>query len=82
MKADIQRKAVTGGIVWGAAMFLTTLAAVYFNYGVALLNVMASIYPGYDISITGSLIGFIYGFFDVFVGVYIIAWVYSKLPKS
>ena len=76
-----QRIAVTAGVIWGATMFLTTLLSVYTGYAEAFLRAMGSIYPGYEISLTGSLVGGIYGFLDAFVGVYIIAWVYKKLAK-
>jgi hypothetical protein len=82
MKNNVQKAALTGGIVWGATMFLTTLASIYAGgYGKGLLDIMSSIYPGYNISVGGSIIGFVYGFFDVFVGIYIIAWVYKKLGQ-
>jgi hypothetical protein len=82
MKVNLDKAALTAGIVWGGCMFVTTLAAVYFHYGESFLNAMASIYPGFQISVAGSVIGFIYGFLDAFVGVYIVAWVYRQLAKK
>jgi hypothetical protein len=79
MGKKVQKAALAGGIVWGGCMFLTTLAALYFGYGVAFLSLMASIYPGYHISFMGSFVGLIYGFLDVYVGIYIIMWVYKKV---
>lgn len=76
---NVKRAALTGGIVWGACVFLSTLAAIYFGYGIAFLQFVASIYPGYTISFVGSFVGGIYGFFDVFIAIYIIDWVYRKL---
>ena len=81
MKLDTKRVALTGGIIWSVLLFITTLLGVYFGYATAFLNGMASIYPGYSISLGGSVIGLVYGFFDVFIGVYIFAWVYKKLGK-
>lgn len=81
MKIDTKRIAMTGGIIWAVALFLTTLAGVFFGYARVFLEVVASIYPGFSISIAGSIIGLIYGFFDVFIGVYIFAWIYKKLTK-
>lgn len=78
---NTKRAAVTGGVVWGAVMFLTTILSVYNGYGEAFLDLMASIYPGYNVSLGGSIIGFVYGFLDVFIGIYIIAWVYKKVGK-
>lgn len=81
MKSKTARAALAGGIIWGVIMFLTTLASVYFGYGTAFLNTIASIYPGYSISTMGSIIGLVYGFLDVFIGVYIISWVYHNIAK-
>ena len=81
VKWEIKQFALTGGIIWSTIMFLTTLASVTFGYATAFLNVIASIYPGYSISLVGSVIGLIYGFFDVFIGVYLFVWIYKKLGK-
>ncbi|HVA96163.1 MAG TPA: hypothetical protein VND99_00765 [Candidatus Acidoferrales bacterium] len=82
MKWDTKRAAITGGIVWGAALFLLTLLSVWTGIAVPFLQGIASVYIGYTISITGSVIGLIYGFIDVFVGVYITVWVYKQLGKN
>jgi hypothetical protein len=83
MKGSVKHAALAGGIVWGVALFLTTLIAVWTGgYAMSFLQVVASIYPGYSISYVGSLIGLIYGFLDVFIGVYIVVWVYNLLRKS
>ena len=82
MKWDTRRFAITGGIVWALILSLTTLISVYTRgFAKAFLDGIGSIYPGYSISLGGSIIGLIYGFFDVFIGVYIFAWVYKKLGK-
>lgn len=83
MKGKIMVAALTGGIIWGATVFLVTLINyyVYKGYGVALLNVVASIYPGFTVSLVGSVVGLVYGFVDMFVGVYIIVWVYKLVEK-
>lgn len=80
---NVQKVAITGGIFWGACLFVTTLASVYFNgYAAPFLNAFGSIYPGYSVTLMGSVIGAIYGFFDAFVGIYIIAWVYKWVSKN
>lgn len=78
---NTRRAALTGGILWGGCFFLTTLLSVYTGYGKSFLEVWTSVYPGYNISLTGSIIGLVYGFLDMFVGVYIIAWVYKRVGK-
>lgn len=81
MKWDTRRFAISGGIVWALCLFVTTLVSTYTGFAKPFLAGVASIYPGYSISLGGSIIGLIYGFFDVFIGVYIFAWVYKKLGK-
>jgi hypothetical protein len=82
MKWDTKRAALTGGIVWGAALFLVTLVSISTGYAHSFLQGIASVYPGYSVSMTGSVVGLIYGFLDFFVGVYITVWVYKQLGKS
>ena len=73
------RLAFAGGIIWALCMFVTTLISVPTGYATLFLDMMASIYPGYTISWGGSIVGLIYGFFDAFIGLYILAWIYNKL---
>lgn len=79
MKLETKRVALTGGIVWAAALLLTTLVSIWTGLFTNFLNVIASLYPGFNISYVGSVIGAVYGFFDVFIGVYIFAWAYKKI---
>jgi len=72
---------VSGGIVWGLCMFICTILAMHVGYSVNFLNLMADIYPGYTISWLGSIVGLIYGFFDAFIGLFLLAWIYNKLNK-
>jgi hypothetical protein len=81
MKGKVMQAALTGGIVWGLTVFLTTLANLYWGYGTAFLKVWESIYPGFNVSLMGSVIGLVYGFLDMFVGIYIIVWVYNLVGK-
>lgn len=71
---------VSGGIIWGGSMALCTILALYTGYMTPFLNIMSSVYPGYDISWMGVFSGFIYGFLDAFVGFYLLAWLYNSLP--
>lgn len=70
---------ISGGILWGLSMFICTIPAMYFGYFSKFLNIMADIYPGYTISWLGAFVGLIYGFFDAFFGLFILAWIYNKL---
>lgn len=67
---------LAGGIMWGVSMLVTTLISVYTGYATLFLQVMASIYPGFDISVGGAFLGLAYGFVDAFVGLIILGWLY------
>ncbi len=67
------------GIVWGFVLFITTWLSYFTGYGKLLLDVLAgSIYPGYTISPLGSVIGFIYGFLDLFTMGILAGWIYNR----
>jgi hypothetical protein len=71
---------VAGGILWSASMAVCTILALYTGYSEQFLNLIASIYWGFDISWSGVFIGAIYGFFDAFIGLYLLSWLYNRLP--
>ena len=73
---------LAGAIIWGLCIFITTLVSVSTGYAEELLSVLASIYPGYRVSLPGSLIGLAYGVFDGFVALFILAWIYNWLEKK
>ena len=70
---------LAGGILWGGCMFILTFLNLFLGYGSMWSALMVDIYPGYEITILGAFIGLIYGFFDAFIGLYILGWLYNKL---
>lgn len=70
---------VAGGILWALSMFICTILGIYFDYSTDFLNMIAGIYPGYNISWGGAFIGLIYGFIDGFFGLFLLGWLYNKL---
>jgi len=77
-----KRFGLAAGILWGLCLSVITLISVGTGYGTEFLNMIASIYPGYGISLLGSVIGLVYGFIDGFIGLYIFAWLYNWLGKK
>jgi len=73
---------LAGGILWGLGMLVLTLISVGTGYATGFLSAIANLYPGYSISLLGSVIGLIYGFIDAFIGLYIFAWLYNWLEKK
>ena len=72
---------VSVGIVWGLALFVCTIFAIYTRYAVDFLEVIKSVYLGYSISWGGAFIGLAYGFLDGLIGIAIIAWIYNSLCR-
>jgi len=68
---------LAGGVVWGVMMFITTLISVGTGYAGAFLAVMASIYPGFAITVPGAFVGLAYGFVDGFIGLLVLGWLYN-----
>ncbi len=81
MKLDVKVTAATLGLVWGVlGMLLTGLGnLIWPGYGQALLDVMASVYPGYDAapSMGQVIIGTLYGVLDGVVVGAVFAWLYN-----
>lgn len=73
---------LSGGIIWGLCMFLTTIISIDTGYAKTFLTLMGDIYFGYSISGWGSLLGLIFGFLDGFIGLFLLAWLYNKLIKA
>jgi hypothetical protein len=80
MRLDLRAMAFSAGMLWGGAAFLTGLAnLVQPTYGREFLELLASIYPGYDISGSfGDLItGTLYALVDGGICGLVFAWVYN-----
>jgi hypothetical protein len=80
MKLNIKAFVLTCAILWAAAIFIVGMANLICpGYGAAFLQVMASIYPGYDGSVTfGSVIvGTLYAVVDGAIGGLVFAWLYN-----
>ena len=73
---------LAGGLLWGSYMFIFTLANLFTGYGSMWGALMIDVYPGYEVTLPGSIVGFIWGFLDAFVGFYILGWLYNKFSGS
>jgi hypothetical protein len=72
---------LAGGIIWGLSIFLMTLVSDATGYAREPLLLLGNIYLGYNISLLGSIIGLVYGFFDVFIALWLLAYIYNLLQK-
>ncbi len=66
------------GVVWGIAILLTGWIAMT-GWGYQFVDVMSSVYTGYDASFVGGIVGGIWGFFVGAVLGWGIGTVYCKV---
>ena len=82
MKLNVKAFALAGGILWGVSMFILTWWIMMFTGNTGDPTIVGKMYYiGYSISPLGSLIGAVYGFFDVGFACAIFALLYNKLAK-
>jgi hypothetical protein len=84
MRLNVIALTITTGLLWGAAVLLTTVAnAIWPPYGQAFLDLAASIYPGYNAgpTIGQIIIGTIYALVDGAVGGLLFGWIYNSTLK-
>ena len=80
MKLSIKGLAISAAIVWGAALLILGSANLMFSgYGSNFLEVIGSVYPGYQpgTGISSVIIGSLYGIVDAGIGAAIFAWLYN-----
>ncbi len=86
MKLDVKALALTGGLIWGIlAMFLSGVAnLIWAGYAQGFLDVMASVYPGYNATASFGqvIIGTLYGLVDGAVAGALFAWVYNRFAQD
>ena len=80
-KFSVKALATSAGLIWGVLVFLTTILSIYTGYASEMLDVVSGIYPGYSITWGGAVIGFVYGFIDLFICFVIFGWLYNKMAK-
>jgi len=84
MKLSIKALAITAAIIWGGALLIVGSANMMFpGYGLDFLEVIGSIYPGYQpgTGLSSVIIGSLYGFVDAGIGAAIFAWLYNFISE-
>ena len=80
MKLSVKGLAITAAIIWGAAMLIMGSANMMFpGYATNFLEVIGSVYPGYQpgTGFSSVIIGSLYGVVDAGIGAAIFAWLYN-----
>jgi len=84
MKLSIKALAITAAIIWGGALLIVGSANMMFpGYGLDFLEVIGSIYPGYQpgTGLSSVIIGSLYGVVDAGIGAAIFAWLYNFISE-
>ncbi len=80
MKLSLRSLTITAAVLWGGSFLVVSGANLLWPpYGAAFLEIMSSLYPGYEASGTpGSVIvGTLYAIFDGAIGGAFFAWIYN-----
>ena len=80
MRLNVKALGFTFALLGGGSILVVGIAnLIWPDYGVAFLDLAASVYPGYDASpsLVQVLIGTIYGLVDCFVWGLIVGWIYN-----
>ena len=82
MKINVKSFALACGITWGAVLFLVTWWVIVRFGSSGARTVLGVIYPGYNISPLGSLLGLAWGFADGLIIGGFLAWLYNRLSGA
>jgi len=80
-KLNTTAMAIAMGLLWGGGTLAVALVQLVSpGYGQALMQVMASIYPGFNASggILDGLVGAGYALVDGAIGGWLLAWLYNR----
>jgi ABC-type phosphate transport system permease subunit len=80
MRLNLKALALTSGILWALALFLTGVTnLIWRGYGDVFLKMMASIYPGYHAagSIGDLTVGTLYALLDGVICGLVFGWLYN-----
>ena len=86
MRLSVRSMALAGGVMWGVmCMLVVGLGNMLWpGFGQGLLDLAASIYPGYDAApnIGQVLLVTLYGLLDGAIGGAIFAWLYNRFAAA
>ena len=78
-KINVKALGLTLGIIGSSGILFLGLMSLFLNWGTDVINLIGSVYIGYNSTLVGIFIGTIWGFCDGAVFGILIAWVYNKI---
>jgi hypothetical protein len=85
MRLDVKALAIVGAVLWGGCFCLISVGNLFWpSYGVAVLEIGASIYPGYagPDGLDSVIVVTLYAVLDGAVGGAVAAWVYNRVAGA
>ena len=85
MKLSISGLTVTLALLWGAAvLFCGITNLIWPSYGVAFLQLVSSVYPGYHAtrSVGSVVVGTLYALLDGAVCGLLFGWLYNRIATG
>ncbi len=80
-KLDVRALGISCGAVWGLSLVIMAIINMVSGWGWSFMYFMGKVYVGYNATVPGCIVGFLWGFVDAGIGGVAIAWVYNKLVK-
>ncbi len=77
-RLSVKGLAIALGATWSLGVLMAGVVAI-FGWCDQFVEVMGSIYLGYDATFIGAVIGAIWAFFDGAIGGALIAFIYNKV---
>jgi len=80
MKLNLKALALTAGLVWaGTVLMVGVTNLIWPGYGNTFLQLVASIYPGYDAtgSVGSVIVGTLYALVDGAIFGLVVGWLYN-----
>jgi hypothetical protein len=81
MKLNTKAFALTCAVIWGFGLFALTWWIIAFDGATGQTTWIGQVYRGYRITPTGSVVGFVYGFCDAYVGGVVFGWLYNRFAS-
>ena len=69
------------GLLWGLSLLVLGLLSAYCNWGTPLVELLGSLYIGYNTTISGLGLGLLWGVIDGFIGGFLLAFFYNLWLK-
>lgn len=69
------------GLLWAGAVVVLGVTARR-GWGQEWRDLLSDVYPGYDSTNRGLVLGAVWAFADGFVGAYLLAWLYDLFERS